>query len=119
MEQYTQEPDAAKGDKDKKVATRKHTLWGDVGLVEYIQETSTWECRIDSCEAKTETSKRISHHTKKIPPRAIFRTQQTGRDTPVLQQDSKCNGEIIHPYGSNAAPQEGNWNIDTCQKLQQ
>ena len=66
MGQYTQELDASKGDKDKKVAGRKYTLWGYIGLVEYIQETGIWECRIDDCEARMETTKRISHHRGNI-----------------------------------------------------
>ena len=37
-----------------------NTLWGDIGLVEYNQETRTWGCRIGDCETKIETAKRIS-----------------------------------------------------------
>ena len=57
MEQYAQELVAAKDDEDKSAATRKHTLWGDIRLFEYNQETRTWGCRIGDCEAKIETEK--------------------------------------------------------------
>ena len=64
MGQYAQELDAEKEDAGKRAETRKHTLWGDMGLVEYNQETITWECRIGDCAAKIETEKRISNHRK-------------------------------------------------------
>ena len=87
MTLYTQELDAAKDDKD--------------GLVGYNQETGIWECRIEDCEAKMETAKRISHH-RKPSPGTLFRTHQTGNGMPLLQKDNECNGQIIHPYGSDA-----------------
>ena len=100
MGKYAQELSASKGDKE--LTERQHTLWEDIGLAEYKRETGIWECRIDDCEAKMETSKRISHH-RKTPPGTILRTRQTRRDMSVLQQDTERDGEIIHPYGSKAA----------------
>ena len=58
-EQYTQEMKAEKANKE--TTTRKPTLWEDIGLAEYNPETRIWECRIDDCEAKMETTKKISH----------------------------------------------------------
>ena len=58
MEQYAQELNASEDDEDKKVEARNHTIWEeDIGLVEYIQETREWACRIDDCEAKMATAK--------------------------------------------------------------
>ena len=41
MEQYTQELDTGEDDEDKSGETTKRKLWGDIGLVEYKQETRT------------------------------------------------------------------------------
>ena len=57
MEQYAQELNAAEDDEDRKVEAKKHTLWGDIGLVDYNRETRKLECRIGDCESKMETAK--------------------------------------------------------------
>ena len=84
-----------------KVQQQGNTLWEDIGIAEYNQETRTWECRIGDCEAKIETEN--AYRTiGEITSGTILWAQQTGHDIPVLQKDAECNGQIIHPYGSNA-----------------
>ena len=104
-------------DEDCKMTTRKHTTWEDIGLTEYNSKTMTWECRIGDCDAKMETTKRISHHRRKHHPEHCFGPNKQDITSPYCSKTlSALNRLLIH---IELSPREGHWNIDTCPQLQQ
>ena len=112
-ELYTQQKHEVQ--KEEESVKRKRTLWEDIGLAEYSPEAQIWG--IDDCGSKIDTSKKISHGRKKHQPEQYFGPDQQEMTSPYCRKTMNALGRLL--IHMEVKPREGNWNIETCQKLQQ
>jgi len=96
---------------------RRHTVWGDIGLMEYNPQTNKWECRYEDC--KEEKDKELlmhNHRNKKHPDHNLGRNRQNAI-CPYCNKTYAATDKI--PMRLDLLlPQYGTYDAERCPELQ-